>query len=102
MVGEVLWSLARCKLGAAWGVGYTHPWPGRCERGAHQVQAGGWEPTAGFPFAGPGLGAVLLGSCHHWYLCSKKETKEKLEKGGTSLASVLKQGAWYPQGGEAL
>lgn len=57
MVGEVLWSLAPCKLGAAWGVGYTHPWP---KAGARvvpiQVQASGWEPTAGFPFAGPGLG----------------------------------------------
>lgn len=53
---EVLWSLARCKLGAAWGVGYTHPWP---KAGARVVpikskQAAGNQQQ--FPFAGPGLG----------------------------------------------
>ena len=57
MAGEVLWSLALCKRGATRGVGYTHPWP---KAGATvvliQVQASGWEPTAGFSFCRPRLG----------------------------------------------
>lgn len=79
VAGEVLWSLALCKLGASWGVGYTHPWP---RAGAAvvpvQVQVNGWKPTAGFSFCRPRLGRwSFRASCHHWCLCSKKETKAK-------------------------
>ena len=83
---------------------YTPLAKGRRDSGAHPSPSE-WLRTNSrvFLLQAQAWEAVLLGSCHHWYLCSKKETKEKLEKGGTSLLSVLKtQGAWYPQGGKAL
>ena len=104
MAGEVLWSLALCNL-VLHGAWATHTLGQRqvrqwCSSKSKRVAG---NQQQGFPFAGPGLGGRPSGIMYHWYLCSKKETKEKLEKGGTGLLSVLKtQGTWYPHGGKAL
>lgn len=67
-----------------------------------QVQASGWEPTAGFfLLQAQAWEAVPSGIMSSLVSLFQERDKEKLEKGGTSLLSVLKtQGAWYPQGGK--
>lgn len=61
-----------------------------------QVQVRGWEPRAGLPFAGPGVGCGPSG--HHIITGMLVPRKRRKTNEGRAPRVPRTQGAWCPQG----